>query len=55
MLRRTSGGKYVRANPRKYEEARRYQIAESAVWAYPAIAGGSIVVKDADKVICWSF
>jgi len=34
---------------------RRYQIAESAVWAHPAITGGSIIVKDVDKVICWGF
>ena len=45
----------ARASPRKYEEVRRYQIADSAVWAYPAITGNSIVVKDVDKVICWSF
>ena len=29
--------------------------APSAVWAHPAIAGGAIIVKDVDKVICWSF
>jgi hypothetical protein len=34
---------------------RRYQIAESALWAHPAITGSSIIVKEADKVICWSF
>jgi hypothetical protein len=45
----------ARANPQKYEEVRRYQIAQSAVWAHPAIAGSSIIVKDVDKVICWSF
>jgi hypothetical protein len=34
---------------------RRYQIAQSALWAHPAISGTSIIVKDADNVICWSF
>jgi outer membrane protein assembly factor BamB len=45
----------ARANPQKYEEVRRYQVAESAMWAHPAIAGTSIIVKDTDKVICWGF
>ena len=45
----------ARANPQKYEEVRRYQIAQSAVWAHPAITSTSIIVKDVDKVICWSF
>ena len=57
LLASTTEGELVvaRANPQKYEEVLRYQIAESAVWAHPAITGNSIVVKDVDKVICWSF
>ena len=38
-----------------YKEIRRYTIAGSPVWAHPALAGRSIIVKDADKVICWRF
>ena len=68
LLASTTEGQLVvaRANPQRYEEVRRYQIAESAVWAHPAITGASalttrpsytalIIVKDVDKVICWSF
>lgn len=57
LLASTTEGNLVvaRANPRKYEEVRRYQIAQSALWAHPAITGSSIIVKDADKVICWSY
>lgn len=57
LLASTTDGNLViaRANPHKYEEVRRYQIAQSAVWAHPAITGGSIIVKDVDKAICWSF
>lgn len=57
LLASTTDGNLVvaRANPQKYEEVRRYQIAQSALWAHPAITGSSIIVKDADKVICWSF
>jgi outer membrane protein assembly factor BamB len=57
LLASTTGGDLViaRPNPEKYEEVRRYQLAQSAVWAHPAITGNSIIVKDVDKVICWSF
>ena len=57
LLASTTDGILIvaRANPQKYEEVRRYQIAESALWAHPAITGNSIIVKDVDKVICWSF
>ena len=57
LLASTTDGTLVvaRANPQKYEEVRRYQIAPSALWAHPAITGRSIIVKDVDKVICWSF
>ena len=57
LLASTTDGVLVvaRASPQRYDEVRRYQIAESAVWAHPAITGRSIIVKDVDKVICWSF
>ena len=57
LLASTTDGNLVvaRANPQRYEEVRRYQIAPSALWAHPAITGRSIIVKDVDKVICWSF
>ena len=57
LLASTTDGNLVvaRANPQKYEEVRRYQIAQSALWAHPAITGRSIIVKDVDRVICWSF
>jgi outer membrane protein assembly factor BamB len=57
LLASTTDGNLVvaRANPRKYEEVRRYQIAQSAVWAHPAITGSAIIVKDVDKVICWDW
>jgi outer membrane protein assembly factor BamB len=57
LLASTTDGSLVvaRASREKFEEVRRYQIAQSAVWAHPAITGTSIIVKDADKVICWNF
>ena len=57
LVASTTDGNLVvaRANPPKYEEVLRYQIAPAAVWAHPAITGRSIIVKDVDKVICWGF
>jgi len=57
LLASTTDGNLIvaRANPQKYDEVRRYEIAQSAVWAHPAITAGSIIVKDVDKVICWGF
>lgn len=57
LLAATTDGRLAiaRTNAQKYEEVRRYQLASSAVWAHPAVAGRSLLVKDADKVICWGF
>jgi outer membrane protein assembly factor BamB len=40
LLLATTGGEFIvaRANPAKYEEVRRYTVADSAMWAHPAIA-----------------
>ena len=36
----TTGGELIvaRANPAKFEEVRRYTVADSAMWAHPALA-----------------
>jgi outer membrane protein assembly factor BamB len=45
----------ARPNPTKFDEIKRYTIADSAVWAHPALSGRLLLVKDVDKLICWSF
>lgn len=40
--------------PAAFGEAKRYTVAESAVWAHPAISGQLILVKDVDKLLCWT-
>ena len=45
----------ARANPARFEEVKRYSIANSAVWAHPAYAGRTIIVKDVDTLIAWTF
>ncbi len=44
----------ARATPARWEEVKRYTIADSAVWAHPAVLGNQIVVKDVDKLILWT-
>ena len=43
----------ARTSSEKFVEVKRYQTAESAVWAHPAVVGNTILVKDIDKLICW--
>lgn len=45
----------VKANPARFEEVKRYTVADSAMWAHPAFAGNTIVVKDVNKLIAWGF
>ena len=44
----------MRASPKGLEELRRYTVADSPVWAHPAIAGSKILVKDRDSLALWS-
>jgi outer membrane protein assembly factor BamB len=56
LLLSTTEGELIvaRAGTAKFEEVKRYRIADSAVWAHPAASGTTIIVKDVDKLICWS-
>jgi hypothetical protein len=56
LLLSTTGGELIvaRPNPAKFEEVHRYTVADSAVWAHPALAPRAVLVKDVDKLICWS-
>lgn len=44
----------VKRSPEKFEELRRYKVAKSQTFTHPAIAGSSIVVRDAESVALWS-
>ncbi len=56
LLLSTTNGELIvaRVNPARFEEVKRYTIANSAVWAHPAAAGHVILVKDVEKLICWT-
>ena len=45
----------ARANAARYEEVKRYIVADSAMWAHPAFAGRTIIVKDVNKLIAWAW
>jgi outer membrane protein assembly factor BamB len=56
LLMSTTNSELVvaRANAERYEEVKRYSIANSAMWAHPAYAGRTIVVKDVDTLTAWA-
>jgi len=45
----------VRANAVRYEELKRYTVADSAMWAHPAFAGRTIIVKDVNTLAAWGW
>lgn len=52
VLLLTTGGELVLAkrSPARYEEERRYTVAESATWAVPVITKQALVIRDANAV-----
>ena len=40
--------------PERFEEIRRYKVAEGGVWAHLAVGAGGFVVRDAKSVTLWS-
>lgn len=57
ILAMTTEGELVilRASSKSFEPVKRYTVAESAVWAHPALVPGGIVVKDVDTLAYWTF
>jgi len=53
VLLLTSTGELIVAkrSPVKYEEERRYTVAESATWAVPVVLKDGLVVRDASAVM----
>ena len=45
----------ARANAARYEEVKRYSVADSAMWAHPAFAGRTIIVKDVNTLTAWAW
>jgi outer membrane protein assembly factor BamB len=53
VLLLTTGGELVlvRRSPAKYEEERRYTVADSATWAVPVLLADGLIVRDASGVM----
>jgi len=45
----------LRANRERCEVVRRYQVAEDATWAAPALLGDALLVKDRTHLALWRF
>jgi outer membrane protein assembly factor BamB len=57
VMAMTTEGELViaRNSATAFEVVKRYTLAESAVWAHPALVGGGILVKDVDTLSYWMF
>jgi outer membrane protein assembly factor BamB len=45
----------VRRTPEKYEELKRYKVAESQTWAHPVLIPGGVLVRDATALTLWTW
>jgi outer membrane protein assembly factor BamB len=57
VMAMTTEGELVvfRGNPKAFDPVKRYTLAESAVWAHPALVSGGVLVKDVDTLAYWAF
>jgi outer membrane protein assembly factor BamB len=55
LLVLTTEGELIVAarNPEKFEELRRYKVADGQTWAHPVVLGSRIVIRDAGSVAVW--
>jgi outer membrane protein assembly factor BamB len=44
----------VRRSPDKYEELKRYKLAESQTWAQPVLVPGGILIRDSQSLSLWA-
>jgi outer membrane protein assembly factor BamB len=50
----TDGDLIVAAkDPAKYQEVRRYKVADHPSWTYPVLLGDRVVIKDDEKLTLW--
>jgi hypothetical protein len=43
----------ARRGPEKFDELRRYKIADSQTWAHPVLLGHDLLVRDATSITLW--
>jgi outer membrane protein assembly factor BamB len=57
LLAVTTEGEVVvmRANPKQFDLVKRYTVADSPIWAHPAMVPNGLIVKDAETLAFWAF
>ncbi len=45
----------ARRTPEKFDELRRYKVADSQTWAQPVLLKDALIVRTADAVTKWKF
>ena len=45
----------VRRTPEKYEELKRYKVAESQTWAHPVLVPGGVLIRDVSGLTLWGW
>jgi hypothetical protein len=57
LLATTTEGELIvaRPTPAAFEVIKRYTIAESPVWAHPAVVSNGVLIKDAESLAYWTF
>lgn len=54
LVQTTEGRLFVlRANDRRWNPVREYQVCDEATWSHPAISGDVLVVKDKQRLYAW--
>ena len=44
----------MRANPKQMDVLKRYEVAQSATWAQPVLAGDRVLIKDLSNISLWT-
>lgn len=55
VLQDTADLRVVARTGEGYRELARYDVAEAATWAHPAVIDGKLLIKDAVRLTLWSF
>jgi hypothetical protein len=44
----------MRANPRRMDVVKRYEVAQTATWSQPVLAGQRVLIKDLSNISLWT-
>jgi outer membrane protein assembly factor BamB len=57
LIATTTEGELViaRHSAKAFDVVRRYTVADTPIWAHPALAGNGVLIKDAETLAYWTF